>query len=257
MHRSFLFLCLALLPAACATPSLSIAPRYGTFDVDGSFGISSTGVVATNDLSDIGIAEDDGVLGGRIDFDFGSPHLTVATQSSSHGGRGTLTAAIDHDGVTLDVGDDVETDLDLDLHDAALTFDLVPGDAVELGIGLGVTVFGIDMAVRDLATGDQIETDQTLPIPVLAARLGAEWGRFDAEALVTGFDLSYQGDSASFYDVDVFGRYRLLGGRDHLRGSVVLGYRLMTFDIEYDDDESDAELDLDLGGPYVGLQFGL
>ena len=257
MRRCFLPLLVLAPLAACATPRLEVMPRYGTFDVDGKFGISSSGVSAKNSLGDIGIEKDSGVLGGRADFKWGSPHLTVSTQSSSHGGDGTLSAAIDHDEVTIDAGADVASRLDLDIHNAALTFDVLPGENIELGLGIGVTVFGIDMSIRDELSGDEIATDESIPIPVVSARLAGQKGRFEAAALVSGFSLSYDGDEVSFFDVDVFGRWLFLGGKDYLRGSVVLGYRMVTFDLQYEDSGDEAAIDLNLGGPYFGLQFGL
>ena len=63
---------------------------------------------------------------GRVDLDMGSPRFTFATQSSEHGGSGTLTAEISGDGVVIPIGADVTTDFDLGLHTGILTFDIFP-----------------------------------------------------------------------------------------------------------------------------------
>jgi hypothetical protein len=257
MRLHLLPILLLTIPAACSTPRFQVMPRYMPVDIDGGFGISSTGIDASNDLDDIGVEKDSGVIGARVDLKWGMPHLTLSTQTSAHDGNGTLTADLGQDGTTIPAGADVHTDLDLGLHQAVLTFDLAPTDIVELGLGLGVTAIDLDMKVTDDDTGETIDTDEAVPLPVLALRGAVRQGNFEVAALVTGMSLDISDVDVSFFDVDVFGRWKFLGGDDHLRGSLVIGYRMVTLDVEYDDGDDEVELDMDLTGPYIGLQFGL
>lgn len=257
MRRSLLPILLLAIPAACATPRLQVMPRYTPFDVDGDFGISAAGVESTNSWDDLGAERDDGVLGLRADFKWGMPHLTISTQSSTHDGDGTLTADIDQGGTTFTAGSDVATELDLGIHQGVLTFDLAPTDMVEFGLGLGVTLLDVDMAITDDFSGDTISTDESVPMPVLAVRGGLRHGDFEAAALVTGMSLDISDVDVSFFDIDLFGRWKFFGGDDHIRGSLVIGYRMVTLEVDYDDDDEEVEVDLDMTGPYIGLQFGL
>ena len=63
---SSLLLLGALLASSCSVPSLRVAPRYGTFDMTGDFGIQTGAVsdVPTADLETAGVSKDDGF--GRV-----------------------------------------------------------------------------------------------------------------------------------------------------------------------------------------------
>jgi hypothetical protein len=256
------FLVLSLVPAACSVPSADIMPRYGSFDVEGHFGItnSSLGAVPVADLEQAGFDKDDGYVGLRADFDFGSPVIYASAQSTSHGGAGILGNDLDS-GVAnqIPAGTAVTTDMDLGLYQLGVTFDLVPSDLIEIGIGLGVTAVDLDARMTDdaMPLPNVIDTERTLPIPVLALRAGLALGDFEASGLLTGLDLSIDGDRVSFLDLDLLARYRFLGGDDHLSGSIGIGYRALALGVEYEDDGDRIDTDFRFGGPYLTLVLTL
>jgi hypothetical protein len=244
----------ALLASGCA-PTLGVTPRYGNFDLSGDFAISSTGITATSDLESAGIEEDDSVPGVQLDFKWGSPHLVLDLQSSEHGGDGTLDADISSGGVTIPAGADVSSDVDLAIYNAILTFDLLPSD-FELGIGFGAALVDVDAAFTEIGgSSGMIETDETFPIPLLAARAGFEIGRFGASASLAGMSLEIDDDEGTYLDLDAQLRYRLFGGDDHLRGSLMVGYRRIGLDAEYEDGSDDVEFDVTFDGFYFAFNF--
>ena len=119
--------CLALT-VGCAVPSVDVMPRYGTLDVDGSFGVQDTsggGTLTRADLSTAGFQKDDSVLGLRADLDFGAPRVMLSGQSSNHDGSGTLSATLtDSNGNTIVAGTPVDSKLDLGLYQGVVTWDL-------------------------------------------------------------------------------------------------------------------------------------
>jgi hypothetical protein len=48
---------------------------------------------------------------------------------------------------------------------------------------------------------------------------------------------------------------RVLGSGDHATGHLVLGYRHVALDVDYDDSGDAVELDLEFTGPYLGLRI--
>jgi len=248
------FLPLVLCPlASCALPTLGVEARYGPVNVDGDVGLSAGNVTANNSVDDAGIDDDDGAPSLRGDFKWGLPHLSVTLQQSTHDGSGRLGADLSSGGVTIPAGTQVDTDMDLGLHTAYLTFDLMPGDW-ELGLGVGVVAFDLDLKAGD-GMGNSVSTDELVPIPVIAGRAGISLLRFDFEALAGFMDWSAGSDDVTFLDFDVNGKFRLLGEGDHTTGWVVAGLRYTDIDAEYEDGSDDVAVDMQFTGPYLGLRF--
>jgi hypothetical protein len=238
--------------SACA-PTLGLEARYGTFDVDGDIGLSTGSVSADNSVESMGIEDDDSVPSLRADFKWGTPHLTVMLQQSTHDGRGTLDADISEGGITIPAGTAVSTDFDLGLHTAYLTFDLIPGDW-ELGLGFGVVVMDVDLATSD-GMGNRVAADEAVPIPVIAARVGVGLGPVELEALAGGVTYDIDDEDVTFLDLDVNGRLRLLGDGDRAAGWLTLGLRHASFEAEYADSSDEVAADLQFTGPYLGVRF--
>ncbi len=247
----------AALLGACSAPALQLAPRLMQVDLEGEVGIASGSVSGTNDLERAGVEKDDSVFGARVDIDLGAPHLSVSTQASTHDGRGTLEFDLTQNGVTISAGADVDTAIDMALHQLALTWDLIPTDMVEIGIGVGVAAIDLDASFTEVGTANSIETDEIAALPVLAARAGVDLGRIDISLLATGLRYDIDGDEAQLLDFDLLGRLQLFGGDKRLAGFLLAGYRDASAEVEYEDGSDAIDADLTLRGPYIGLVLGL
>jgi hypothetical protein len=239
--------------ASCAMPTVGIEPRVGPVEVDGDISVVAAGApTSKNSTGDLGIDDDDSGFAVRGDFKWGMPHLSVALQQTTHDSSGVLSAPFGNPPIAPSTP--VTTDFDLGLHNAYLTFDLIPGDW-ELGLGLGLVLLDIDFTTTDGT--NPVSADELLPVPVLAARGGVGLWRIDFEALA-GLSAIDTGDAdVSFLDLDVNGRLRLFGDGDRATGSLTLGVRHTDLDAEYEDGADDVDLDLTFSGPYLGfrLQF--
>jgi len=250
------FFSLLFLLAACATPSLELQPRYGLLEVSGKGGFSSGGVGGAADLEEAGLEEEE-VPSARLDLDFGSPHVIALGQAPQFEGRGTLDVTIGDRTNTIAAGREVDSDLDLTTIDAALVFDFFPGDTVELGLGFGVAYIDLSFSFVDTQTGTTISSDQEAPLP-LAAAVASVWiGPLELGAFVGGIAYEYDDDSIYYVDADAHARLRIFGGEKHLRGSLLIGYRLTDIDLEYDDSSSDVDVDMSIQGPYAGIALSL
>jgi hypothetical protein len=247
---------LALLAAlgACGTPEFAVVPRIGTLELDGEIGLASGSVSAVNDVSDLGLEKDESVFSGSFDMKWGSPHLYVALSQSEHGGDGTLSADLMYEGTTIPAGTDVSSDLELALSQAVLTFDLLPTEIWELGLGFGVLAADFDLDVRSDSIGESIEAQEFVPIPVLALRGGVELGPFEVSALAMGIDAEIEDAEADVLDLDV--QVRWVFSQDLIVGALAVGYRRVDLTLDYEDDDDNVVADLVLDGPYLGLVLG-
>ncbi len=252
----FLTLALNLALAACATPSFDVQPRYGRPEISGTAGATSGGVGGSADLEQAGL-EDDEALSARVDLDFGSAHLIGLADAPQFEGSGTLDVSVSDGTNTIAGGAPVDSKLDLAHYDLALVFDLIPGDTFELGLGFGAAYFDLDFRFEESGTGTIVASEEQVPVPFLALT-GAVWlGPVELAAFAGGMEYTYDNDTLSFLDLDAYARCKLFGGHRLLRTSLVVGYRLTQFELDYDDANTQIDTDFTIQGPYVGLEVML
>lgn len=249
--------CTLALLTSCALPSIDVTPRYGQLNVEGDIGASTSGTALfQNDVDQIGIEDEKGYPGLRLDLDVGAPHIIFTGQNTVHDGDGVLSQDITIDGTTITAGTAVDTDFDLGIYSALVLFDLVPTEIVDVGLGFGITLVDLDLEVADTMSANTVESDETLPIPVLAAQVSTEiTERFELAGLISGFAINIDDADVTYLDADIFARWAVFGGDERGRGSLVLGYRWTNLDVEYDDDSDVVEADLTFSGPYLGFQL--
>lgn len=247
--KNLVLLALAFLPlAACGAPQFAVTPEYGLTKFEGDFAISNGTVGATTSLESIGLDDREGTFGARADLKWGSPHLSVSASKLSTSGSGRTTVTLSQGTTTIPLGTDVDSDLDLTQANAIVTFDLVPTDTVEFGLGLGVEAAKLKTEIAATGLGASIDTDESVPIPVVAARFGLDLGPFVFDALLAGIKIDYSGDELTFYDLDARATWQ---ATDHVH--LLLGYKRWDVDLEYEDSGDNAVLDTVASGPYVGL----
>jgi len=257
MRRPFLLACLALGLQACTLPSLDVMPRYGVFSVDGDVSLASGPATGRADLKEAGLDDDGGSFQGRADLKFGAPHLVVFAQNPTFEGSGVATADITFGGNTITTGTMVDSRVDLGLYSGYLLFDVFPGSLIELGLGFGASYIDLDLSFRDQLSTNAVTADEAFPLPMLAATAGVQLGPLELSALVAGLKLQYDGDEIYYLDVDVFGRVKILGGDSHVRGSLVAGVRGQRLDVTYTDGGDTADAEIDMIGPYAGIEITL
>jgi len=225
--------------------------------MDNSGELSALGPVTgqTTSFKDLGIDGDEGSLGAVVDLSWGSPHLSVSTQSASYEGSGTVKSNITLDGHTFVANTDVDSRMDVGLHSMLLTFDLVPGDNAEFGFGIGVTAIDFLLALEDTATKQELVGESLLPIPVVGVRGSMDAGPITLNGVLSGMTVSVDEGEVDMRDYDLFGRWKFAGGEEHLIGSVTFGWRRTKVDLEFEDAGDSIALDFTSGGPYVGLSL--
>ena len=256
--RTFTLLIAALLLGGCGAPRIDITADYGTLDIGGDLGVATGPIAGKANVNSAGLDSDSSVPGATAEFIWGGSHLAVSGFSSGFSGNGIMDATITSGGNTITAGTPVASSMDLAAYSGVYTFDFVPSDLIDVGIGLGATYLDMQAQLVDQTTMTVIEGSQGIPVPVLAARLGTRIWRLDASLNAQGIALSTGSDSLSYYNVDLMAKFNLIGGDEHLAGSLALGYRWIGLDAEYDNDEgSKVDGSLDFTGPYIGLTLSI
>lgn len=257
--RILCLLAAPLVSCVASFPDIDAGARYVNFEPDGDLQLTSGTSNTGNTVNDLGLNGSDGTVGAFASLKFGVPHFSVSSQSSSWQGSGVLSSQISLDGVTLDADTPVNSELDLGLHSALLTWDLIPG-STELGIGFGVA--GIELAgsfegVVPIVGVQRVEFDEIVPVPLLAVRAGIDLGFMELGGTLAGLAVDIDDDEATIFDLDVSGRFCVLGSRRAGGAFVTLGWRQLEIDVDVTDDGDGDLIDTSLSfyGPFAGLQL--
>ncbi|MHC4378177.1 MAG: hypothetical protein ACYS26_16375, partial [Planctomycetota bacterium] len=225
--------------AGCSTPHVDLTPRVGKLSLSGDFSVvtqtagpPATTISGSNSLEALGLDEDGTEFLPRADVDAGPMLLTIDHLDFSTTGEGTIDQDIVFDGITFNATETVTSAIDLQITRGVLTWDFVPTDAVDVGLGFGVGYVALDASIED-ASNNRAQTNESTPYPFIAGRVGTSFGDLEAEALVTWIGVDVDDVDASLLDLDITARYNLLGVLDeHLSGWIVLGYRWVDLELD-------------------------
>ena len=254
MNRHQLIAVLLLPLAACGLPSLALHPRLGAMDVEGHLGGTSGGSALSTALADLGLGEGEDEVMPRADFEWTGLHLSASRFTAGYKGTGTSSAEIIIGDVTYNAGTEVDTDLDLEVLSILHTWDLIPGEAVEAGIGFGIALVGFQLQMEDTAGLETLRTDESIPVPLLAARLGFHLGPVEISGVVGFLQISDGDNEASVTDLDVMAGYEIFSGTGASLG-INVGYRAFDLEANYGDGDSTVDMDLGLSGIYYGISL--
>ena len=258
LTRAVALLTLATL-GSCGLPQASFNPRILNMDVSGSLLVTEGVATTASDVENLGMTADSSAFAPRADFEWGVFHVTASNSNTNHDGVGVADATLELDGITISGAENVSTEFELGLTNLAMTWDLFPGDTVEAGIGVGATLVDMNARISSLDNpGNEISTDEQVPVPMLTGRLGFDLGRFDLEGLISGISVDVDGDTATVIDLDIGLAFRLINFGGEVMGSIGVGYRSFSIDVEYDDGAGGSvDLDTTFAGPYFGLTISI
>ncbi len=259
MRLGSLALALAALAASCGAPSASFTPRIMNYEVSGDLLVSEGAATTSSDVERLGMSEDDGSFAPKAELNWGGFQLALAHADTEHSGTGVADADLELDGITISGSDTVFTDFKMAKTDVLLTWDVLPSETVDVGLGFGAALLDLDASIESLTVpGAEIATDEQVPVPMLAGRVGVEIGDLELQGLISGLSVDVDGNTATVIDLDVGLDYALVDLGGSVVGAITVGYKSFDIDVEYDDGSS-GSVDLDLGfsGPYFGITLTL
>lgn len=146
----------------------------------------------------------------------------------------------------------VETDVALRDFWGELSIRPLDLDIAGIGIGIAAHAIDADIEVRDATSGTAESIDETIYVPAGALRAHVTpLPGFTVEARVHYMELGYDGQRLRFFDGAVQASYRPVRWV-----GVLAGYRHQLIDAHVNAPEggnSQADVDVSLSGPYVGL----
>jgi hypothetical protein len=243
---------LALAAAGCQAPSLDVTPRFVKLDLEGDLAASSGALSGASNWDRLGLDDEPTSFAPRADLHAGPLDLTLDYAAASFSGTGTTDSQLELDGVTIPLGATVESELDLATLRLTSTWDVVPGDLVTLGLGFGIAAIDSRARIEDTLTNNVVDSDEIVPLPYGALRLGFDFGPLELEGLGSVLAIDVGDAEASYIDVDALARWRVLGGDDRISLSIAAGYRFADIEIEYDDGTDTVAIDAQISGPWVG-----
>jgi hypothetical protein len=237
---------------SCGAPSASVTPFIASVGIDGDLAVGDgAGTSVASTFQDLGLDDNEAVVGGIVRLNFAGAELSVAGYGVDFSGTGTATGDFEYQGSVISAGTDLASDISLDTARALFTWDIIPLDGLDLGLGFGATLLDLDLRLQEIGgAGTTITSKELIPVPLLAARAAWTWGPVDLRADAGGLVIEYDESEASLFDIGVSASVDLFKV-----GNLVVGYKTVKIDAEYSDNDALIDTDLDLDGYYMGVQF--
>jgi hypothetical protein len=248
-----------LLPlAGCLTPKVDIMPRVGWMDLRGDFASGVDAPGGPNDFGTLGLDGREATFMPRIDLSSGRWDHTVDWISSQYDGEGEVENTFTLDGVTFTTGTPLRSDLEFGVARWIGTYDFAQRPEWTVGLGAGLGIYSLETRLQEQFTTAGTDTDQLGVAPHLALRLGYDFGAVDASLLLGWLDFSLNDTEAKYLDLDANLRWYLRQPQEGYSAALVAGYRWVSLDASYREEEDDEEVvwDSSLDGPYLGFSLG-
>jgi len=251
-HLPLIALIASVALPSCGAPSASVTPFIASVGIGGDLAVGDgAGTSVASNFDDLGLDDNEAVVGGIVRLNFGGAELSLSGYGVDFSGTGTATGDFEYQGSVISAGTDVDSDISLDTARALFTWDIIPLDGLDLGLGFGATLLDLDLRLQEIGgAGTTISSEELIPVPLLAARAAWTWGLVDLRADAGGLVIEYDESEVSIFDIGVSASVDLFGN-----GNLVVGYKTMKIDAEYSDDDALIDTDLDLDGYYMGVQF--
>jgi len=245
-------LCLVLLSCslgACVQPGVRTWVHGGDLELSGD--LSTGDASASVDSLGLGDGEFSGSAGAELDW---APlHVTLESLSTEYDGQGVIDGALDLGNSNIALGETVNSEIEAELAQVRMIWDVLPSSFADLGIGVGLANFDYTATIDSLSGpgGTTLRDEQAFAF--LTARARKELGRFELVARVSGLSHEFGNDSIGYFDLDGTVSLRLLQvGPATLR--LDLGYRHLELEVVLD---SNLELDGSSSGPFAGISLRL
>lgn len=222
----------------------------GSLSLDGSIGAGSVGGAGATSFDALGLSNYEATPGVKAQLGLLGGLVSVSAMQTEYEGSGTTDGAFQVGDQAIDADTAVDSRLELLLARALFTWNLMPLGPVEFGIGFGAGVIDLDFLMTEPATGDTLETEEALPVPLAALRAAWTWGPVWMRAELSGVTYTVDGDSMQVFDGDLEAAVTLYDS-----SLLVVGYRWVDVEAEYEEEGDPVDADLELSGFYFGVRF--
>ena len=233
-------------------------------DVQGGHGLNQYEAPRLSSFADLGLENVGQSFGGRIDIPQENAHTTLKLISCEYAGTGILTGDYTYEHEHIPTGSQVATEFDFTWASWQHTWDLLPSDNWDLGLGLGLGYLSLQTGIEDITpggTGSSDGDDGWIPAATLAGRLAYHNGPLSVSAslewLASSLELGSLGQvDAELGDADFLVSYTVfqnssggLGLHAGFRDSYVIT------NISENEEYGNAGIEYRQAYPYFGLSL--
>jgi hypothetical protein len=228
-----------------ADEMVSLKVGYLQLSPEGTFGATEHGLSDDIDLEDDVDLGDSEEITAEVALQWGAVRLAAAYTPLKFSGTSTLSDGFNFNGETFGMGETVEGNIDVDLYDIGLTWNIINLDDLPVRLQLGPEIAvkmvdAKDVSVQSKTTGISEDVSGFAAAPTIGARARVGFADFFALVARVGYS-EYEDNSLLDADGQIeFSPIPLVG--------IYGGYRYLDFDI----DESDILLNATFEGPYAG-----
>lgn len=169
------------------------------------------------------------------------PNILLSKTEMEIQSASTLSRSVTFDGKTYTASTDVSSDVDLSHTDITLYYEVLD-NWVNLDIGLTARIFDGGFSISDNSQTASEDFDHAIPLLYIATR-------FDLP--LTGLYIGASANGLTYSDASLIDYQVNVGYESSIGLGVELGLR--KFDIDYEDDEDQADLTVD--GGYLGVYY--
>jgi hypothetical protein len=250
---------IAVLVAGCGVPTARISARGGPLYLDGDISANQGGVVnvqGKGSTDELGLDDPEVAFQPKAELDWGGWNFSLDGYNAAWSGDGVASVGLQiGNQPPVEAGAAVSSELDLTYVMLKATYDFVPGDWLDLGIGLGGGVLDYDFSVEEIFGVGTFKTAQAVPVIYPVIRAGTLLGPVRIAGYLGAIGLTYNGDKVRFIDGEIYAGLRVFGEESRVQGWVSVGYRYMDVLLEYNSRGTDIDLDATVHGPYLSLEI--
>lgn len=176
---------------------------------------------------------------------------------SKFSGDGVLVQDLDlGSGSNISNTTPITSDLEVTMTLANVEYLVLQRSDLDLGFGFGFGQVGLDIKMTP-QIGAEVNISGDVPFGYLTASLVKRWGKAALNAGLQGLSISQNSTSVTYNSLNLAGTYRFLQ-KEKVSFDVLAGYRYVSFNYEFDDDNTGATAatDFELTGPYIGVRAG-
>lgn len=171
---------------------------------------------------------------------------------TSFSGTGSSLVEVDSGSTGVIVETSLNTNIDVNMVLANLTYDFIKTGNNVFGVGAGLGNTSIDLSIIP-GVGDSIIYNGNQPFGFLNIHMSSKHNNFSYGFSMNGISADFDGAAVDYSQYTVNLGYRVKDGAVKL--DIIGGYRLVNFAIDLQEGQNIVRADVALEGPYLGVNL--
>ena len=171
---------------------------------------------------------------------------------STFTGEGYSEERLDfEDGNYIEPDIKVRTDISVELYLGSVLYNFLNWKGLELGAGFGAGSAKYDLEIIPRLGPGGLQSDGTTPFGYLSFNAVWRYKKFLLGGRVDALEVNISGETVGYKDLNLMAGYRMPYKKIPI--NILAGYRWNSLDLTFDDGSSKFGMDIELKGPYMGV----